>query len=138
MKKFTDFTEKEMISGFEAEARKAIAQREWLDKSFKIAVCILSRLKELNWTQAHLAQELGVSPQQVSKLVKGTENLTLETMAGLERVLGITLIQTDLGIPKKKAKPLAAQKAHQEKQPARKKAKVVKSRAKKVLVKVKG
>ena len=100
-----------------------MAQREWLDKSFKIAVCILSRLKELNWTQAHLAQELGVSPQQVSKLVKGTENLTLETMAGLERVLGITLIQTDLGIPKKKAKPLAVQKAHQEKQPARKKAK---------------
>jgi hypothetical protein len=53
----------------------------------------------------------------------------------LERVLGITLIQTDLGIPKKKAKPLAVQKAHQEKQPARKKAKVVKSRAKKGMVK---
>jgi len=49
-------------------------------------------LKELNWTQAKLADEMKVSPQYVNKIVKGRENLTLETIALLETALGISLI----------------------------------------------
>jgi transcriptional regulator with XRE-family HTH domain len=36
-----------------------------------------------------------VSPQQISKIVKGQENLTLETIANLEIALGIKIIDVD-------------------------------------------
>jgi transcriptional regulator with XRE-family HTH domain len=37
---------------------------------------------------------LGVSPQYVSKILKGSENMTLETIAKLEDALGVNLIFT--------------------------------------------
>jgi transcriptional regulator with XRE-family HTH domain len=52
----------------------------------------------LNWKKAKLAQEMGISPQQVSKYVKGEENFKLETLCNLEKVLGIelvTILQSD-------------------------------------------
>lgn len=92
MKKFTDIVSKDKVSGFETAARQDMSNRAWLDKSFEIALLILARVKELNWTQVKLAQEMNVSPQYVNKIVKGRENLTLETIALLETVLGIKLI----------------------------------------------
>ena len=47
--------------------------KAWLRKSSAIALRILDALDELNWNKAKLAQEMGVSPQQVSKYVKGEE-----------------------------------------------------------------
>ncbi|PLX14061.1 MAG: hypothetical protein C0594_00540 [Marinilabiliales bacterium] len=44
-------------------------------------------------TQRRLAEEMGVSPQYINKVVKGKENLTLETISKIESVLGITLIE---------------------------------------------
>ena len=44
-------------------------------------------------TQRKLAEKMGVSPQYINKVVKGKENLTLETIAKIEDVLGITLIE---------------------------------------------
>lgn len=43
-------------------------------------------------TQSELATKVGVSPQQVSKIVKGKENLSLETITKLEAALGINII----------------------------------------------
>ena len=43
-------------------------------------------------TQAELANRLNVSRQHISKIVKGQENLTLETIAKIEEVLGVVLI----------------------------------------------
>jgi transcriptional regulator with XRE-family HTH domain len=74
------------------------ANKAWLRKSAAIALRILDALDELNWTKAKLAQEMGVSPQQVSKYVKGEENFKLETLCNLEKVLGIelvTILQSD-------------------------------------------
>jgi transcriptional regulator with XRE-family HTH domain len=51
----------------------------------------LARLKELKWTQIELATALKVSPQYINKIVKGRENLTLETIANLEAVLKMQL-----------------------------------------------
>jgi transcriptional regulator with XRE-family HTH domain len=51
-------------------------------------------LREKGMTQKDLAEKLNVSPQQVSKIVKGKENLTLETISKLEYVLGVELILT--------------------------------------------
>ena len=68
------------------------ANKAWLRKSAAIALRILDALDELNWKKAKLALEMGVSPQQVSKYVKGEENFKLETLCNLEKVLGIELV----------------------------------------------
>jgi transcriptional regulator with XRE-family HTH domain len=92
MKNITDIVSKDKVSGFETASQQDMDNREWLDKSFEIALLILSRLKELKWTQLRLAEEMKVSPQYVNKIVKGRENLTLETITLLENVLGTSLI----------------------------------------------
>jgi transcriptional regulator with XRE-family HTH domain len=68
------------------------ANKAWLRKSSEIALRILDALDELGWNKAKLAEALGVSPQQVSKYVKGEENFKLETLCKLEKVLRIKLI----------------------------------------------
>lgn len=65
----------------------------WLDKSSDIAFRILDALDELGWNKAMLAKKMGVSPQQVSKYVRGEENFKLETICKLENVLGVDLIR---------------------------------------------
>lgn len=65
---------------------------EWLDRSFKIALHVLSVLRSQNITQKMLAEKMGVSFQYVNKIVKGGENLSLETISKIERALGIQLI----------------------------------------------
>lgn len=78
---------------------KAIWREEnevWLDKSAKIAIRILReiRLQKSNgMTQKKLADALNVSAQYINKVVKGNENLTLETISKIEQVLGIALIE---------------------------------------------
>ena len=48
-------------------------------------------MKELGLTQAGLAAKVGCTQQYVSLLLKGKENLTLETIAKLESTLDIQL-----------------------------------------------
>lgn len=68
------------------------ANEAWLERSSNIALRILGALQLNRMSQKDLAEKTGVSPQQVSKLLKGNENLTLETIAKLEAALGIMLI----------------------------------------------
>ncbi len=66
---------------------------KWLRYSSQIARRILSVIEENNdLNQAKLAQALNVSPQQISKIVSGHENLTLETIHKLSMALGVELI----------------------------------------------
>lgn len=74
------------------KARFHHENREWLKRSAIIAIHVLSALKRQNLSQKELADKLKVSPQQVSKIVKGQENLTLETISALETALGIKII----------------------------------------------
>jgi plasmid maintenance system antidote protein VapI len=73
--------------------------KQWLDRSAKIAIKILSVLRNnrkenrLPNSQKDLAEMMGVSPQQVNKMVKGSENLTLETISKIEKALGIQLME---------------------------------------------
>jgi ribosome-binding protein aMBF1 (putative translation factor) len=64
----------------------------WLRHSQNIALDILERLDELNWNQKVLAKKLEVSPQIVSRWLKGNENFSLETISKLETVLSLQLI----------------------------------------------
>jgi transcriptional regulator with XRE-family HTH domain len=68
------------------------ANQDWIRKSTDIALSIMDALDDLGWNKARLAKEMGVSPQQVSKYVRGEENFKLETICKLEKVLGVELI----------------------------------------------
>ena len=84
-------------SGWLKQAEYRQENKAWRRRSFQIAVRILREIrkqKENNGlTQKKLAQEMGVSPQYINKIVKGQENLTLETISKIEGVLGIRLIE---------------------------------------------
>ncbi len=92
---------------------KAIWRQEnedWLDISFTIAVKILSALsanKKASISprnQKELAEAMNCSAQYVNKLMRGQENLQIETICKVQRILGIKLIE----IPKIESK----QKVH--------------------------
>ena len=65
----------------------------WLAYSSKIARRILAVIRERSdLNQSRLAEMLEVSPQQITKIVKGKENLTLETIYKLSKALETELI----------------------------------------------
>lgn len=76
-----------------ARAKIRLAKKNYTKISNLIAFEILECLDELGWSQVKLAEEMGVSKQQVNKWVKGNENFTLDTLSRLGEVLGIQLIQ---------------------------------------------
>lgn len=79
-------------SNWEEKAKWRKANKNWLLKSAAISLKISKTLKEKKMTQAELAQKLGSSAQHVSKIMKGQENLTLETISKIETCLDIELI----------------------------------------------
>jgi plasmid maintenance system antidote protein VapI len=91
-KQFWDSIEDDKGSWLE-KARYRRENRSWLRKSQRIAVRVLSVLNEKGMQQKELAEAMDVSPQQVSKIVKGKQNLTLETISKLESVLGVKLFE---------------------------------------------
>lgn len=74
------------------DAKWRQANADWLDLSAAIAMKILRFLRENKITQKELADRLGFSPQYVNKIVKGSENLTLETISKIEKALDFQLI----------------------------------------------
>ncbi len=95
-----DDKNKEFLAGIEnskgdwlKDAKYRRANRKWLRKSQSIALLILDMLDEKGMQQKQLAEVMGVSPQQISKIVKGKQNLTLETISKLEQILGVALIE---------------------------------------------
>ena len=69
-----------------------IKNRSMLRESQKIALKVLSKLDELGWSQKVLAEKMEVSPQQISKIVSGKENLTIDTQVKLQNVLDIPIL----------------------------------------------
>ena len=53
-------------------------------------------MEEQSVTQVELAKRMGCTQQYVSNLLKGSSNMTLETIARLENALGIDLIKSAL------------------------------------------
>lgn len=76
-----------------AVAKQYERELSWIDRSVRIAGIVLDRLDEIGMNQKTLAERMGVSPQYVSKIIKGRENLTLESIAKLEKALDMRLIQ---------------------------------------------
>ena len=74
----------------EAEYRRRNAR--WLRYSAMIALQVRERMSQTGMTQVVLAEKLGCTQQHVSMLLKGKNNLTLETIAKLEEALDFDII----------------------------------------------
>ena len=67
-------------------------KRNWAQYSQAIAVLMSRRMSELGMTQRMLAEKMNCSQQYVSKVLKGKENLSLETLFKIETALNLKLV----------------------------------------------
>lgn len=74
-----------------AEAR--LANKEWLRYSQRIAMMMLDKMEELDLTQKSVSELMGCSQQYISKVLKGTENLSIETICKIESALGLRILE---------------------------------------------
>ena len=56
---------------------------------------MLDRMEAIGMTQRQLADLMDCSQQYISKILKGRENLSLETLCKIERALGISIIHSN-------------------------------------------
>lgn len=74
------------------QARIRKENKEWIRISQDIALNIHFYLKQLNISQKELAHRMGVTPPYIGKLLKGKENMTIETICKLQTILNKELI----------------------------------------------
>ena len=67
----------------------------WLRHSQRIAAKVLLQMKQEGLTQKALAERMDCTQQYVSKILKGKENMSLDTLSKLEVALGISLIDDE-------------------------------------------
>lgn len=72
------------------------SEERWKNNSLAIATVMSSRMVELGLTQRTLAKKMNCTQQYVSKVLKGRENLSLETMCKIEDALDIKVLNTEL------------------------------------------
>lgn len=73
-------------------ARFRKENREWLRMSQEFALCLHYYLRTTGMTQKELADKMGVSAVYIGKLLKGGENLTLETICKIQKAIGEILV----------------------------------------------
>jgi len=77
---------------------------DWLEVSFSVALRVASTLSANKKTgafpksQVELAEAMACSAQYVNKLLRGQENLQIETICKIQRILGIKLIEVPKAI----------------------------------------
>lgn len=74
-----------------AEWRKT--NKAWLRYSQHIAIMMLDKMDELGLTQKSVAERMGCSQQYVSRVLKGTENLSIETISKIEEALELVILE---------------------------------------------
>jgi transcriptional regulator with XRE-family HTH domain len=72
-------------------AAKDRVNRKKISRAQKFALELLEYLDENNIKQKELAELMGVSPQQVSKIIRAQANLTFETLDKIEEALEIII-----------------------------------------------
>lgn len=88
--KFLEGHQSETPSRFAEEAAWRKENASWLRWSRQLAVTLIGYMQDNGLKRADLAARLGVSPQYVSKLLSGTENLSFKSIANIEDKLGIS------------------------------------------------
>lgn len=92
--KFLEAHMSETPSRFVEEANWRKENASWLKWSRQLAVTLIGYMQDNDLKRADLAKRLGVSPQYVSKLLSGTENLSFKSIANIEEKLGISCFET--------------------------------------------
>lgn len=54
---------------------------------------MLDKMEELGLTQKALAERMGCSQQYISRVLKGTENLSIETISKKETALQLKILE---------------------------------------------
>ena len=83
-------------SHWRADAQWRRDNEFWLTYSRQITLQVLRGMDEQSVTQAELARRMGCTQQYVSNLLKGSSNMTLETIARLEAALNLDILKTAL------------------------------------------
>lgn len=80
-------------SGWKEKAMMRVASPWLAGYSSPIALRVHAIIKDKpGLNQSRLAEMMGISRQQVNKILRGQENLTLETIYKLSKALGVELI----------------------------------------------
>ncbi|WP_017258503.1 helix-turn-helix transcriptional regulator [Pedobacter arcticus] len=72
--------------------KNRIKNRSMLKEAQGIALKVILKLDVLGWSQKDLALKMNVSPQYINKVVKGKENITIETQIKLQVLLDIPIL----------------------------------------------
>lgn len=81
-------------SKWRENAEWRMKNKGWLRYSQHIAMMMLDKMEEMHMSQKQLSELMGCSQQYVSKVLKGQENLSLETISKIEKCLNIQIIPT--------------------------------------------
>lgn len=79
-------------SKWRENAEWRLANKEWLRYSQHIAMMMLDKMEELGLTQKSVAERMGCSQQYISRILKGTENLSIETISKIENALNLSIL----------------------------------------------
>lgn len=94
--KFLEAHQSEAPSRFTENAQWRKENAGWLRWSRQVALAIIDYMQENGMKRADLAKKLGVSPQYVSRLLSGTENLSFKSIANIEEKLGVNCLDAVL------------------------------------------
>lgn len=83
-------------SKWRKNAEWRMANKSWLRYSQQIAMMMLDRMEELELTQKSLAEKMGCSQQYISRVLKGRENLSIETISKIESALELEILEPAL------------------------------------------
>lgn len=81
-------------SRWRENAEWRMENKSWLRYSQRIAMMMLDRMEELGLTQKSLAVKMGCSQQYISRVLKGTENLSIETISKIESALELEILES--------------------------------------------
>ena len=83
-------------SKWREKAELRIENKSWLRYLQRISMMMLDKMEELGLTQKSLAERMGCSQQYVSRVLKGTENLSIETISKIESALELEILESAL------------------------------------------
>ena len=83
-------------SRWKEEAQFRVENKGWLRYSQKIAMRVLDEMDTKGFTQKEFAEKVGCSQQYISRILKGRENLSLETISKIEAALETTIVEINI------------------------------------------
>ena len=72
--------------------------KPWLRYSQLVAIKMLEQMETEGLTQSALAERMDCSQQYISKILKGQENLSIETICKIEDALSLELLPKEMEV----------------------------------------